>query len=371
MESLGVDAVLTADPINVVYATGVRNMTIFSMMGASRFALVRADGRVVLWEFAGCEHLAENADTVTEVRAAPGLAAVSGTGHLDSIDGFAREVVHLISGQPLGRRSLAIERFDHPVSDSLRAHGCELTSATDVLAAARRIKTPSEVLAMRAAMTSVTAALDLMKDQIAPGRTEVEVWAEFHRGLIAGDGEYLSTRLAQAGPRTFPYFKEASTAEMRSGDLFCIDTDAIGPGGYGVDFSRTFVCGNDRPSPTQASLHSMALEQLQHNAALLAPGQSFESFARSAWSVPARFAPYSYYCLAHGLGFTGEQPVIPVHDANRPYPLHGAFEPGMVICIESYIGDARSHQGVKLEDQYLITERGAELMSTMPHGWSA
>ena len=297
MESLDVMAVLTADPVNVVYATGVRNMTVFSMMGAFRFVLVLAEGPVVLWEFAGCE----------------------------------------------------------------------LTSATEVFASARRIKTDGELAAMRSAMDIVTAALETMRERIEPGRTEVEVWAELHRGLIAQNGEFISTRLAQAGSRTFPYFNEAGTATISSGDLFCVDTDAIGPGGYGADFSRTFVCGDGRPSPTQQSIFSMALEQLRHNASLLAPGRSYESFARSAWAVPERFAPYRYYCLAHGLGLTGEAPYIPVHDPSRPFPVSGAFEPGMVICIESYIGDSESHQGVKLEDQYLITEQGTELMSTMPH----
>ena len=45
------------------------------------------------------------------------------------------------------------------------------------------------------------------------------------------------------------------------------------------------------------------------------------------------------------------------------YPLDGELEPGMVICIESYIGCARSGQGVKLEDQLLVTAEGTERMS--------
>ena len=220
---------------------------------------------------------------------------------------------------------------------------------------------------MRSAMDVVTAALEGMRDQIEPRRSEVDVWTELHRGLIAGNGEYLSTRLAQAGNRTFPYFNESGGNPIRDGDLFCVDTDALGPGGYGVGFSRTFVCGDAAPTAVQRSIHAMALEQLQHNAALLAPGRSFESFARSAWAVPERFAPYGCYCLAHGLGLYGESPYIAVYEteAPGPYPLSGELEPGMVIRVESYIGDSASHQGVKLEDPYFITEAGAELMSTM------
>ena len=217
-------------------------MTVFSMMGAFRFVLVHAEGPVVLWEFAGCEHLAEGAQWVTQVRTAPNVTPAGGSHYAESTDGFARDVVDLIAGQALGRCRLAIERFDHHVTDALRARGCEPTSATEVFALSRSIKTPQEVEAMRHAMGVVTAALDGMRDQIEPGRTEVEVWAELHRGLIARNGEFISTRLAQTGARTFPYFNEAGTTPIRSGDLFCVDTDAIGPGGYAVDFSRTFVC---------------------------------------------------------------------------------------------------------------------------------
>jgi Xaa-Pro aminopeptidase len=46
--------------------------------------------------------------------------------------------------------------------------------------------------------------------------------------------------------------------------------------------------------------------------------------------------------------------------------MPGAFEPGMVVCIESYIGDPKSAQGVKLEDQFLINEDGAERLTRYP-----
>ena len=38
----------------------------------------------------------------------------------------------------------------------------------------------------------------------------------------------------------------------------------------------------------------------------------------------------------------------------------------MVICVESYVGDPDTHQGVKLENQYLIRDDGVEVMSTYP-----
>ena len=367
MRALDVPVLLTADAINIAYATGVRDMTIFSQMGASRFLLFSAEGSSVLWEFAGAEHLGAEAlaqGLVDEVRTAPGVTPLSGPDYRDAVELFAGEIQSAVGGE--GDR-LGVERCDHPITDALRCKGFTLSSATEVFVASRLMKTTAEVTMMREAMSRVEVGVEGLRTRLEPGATENEVWSELHRHLIATNGEYISTRLAQSGPRTFPYFQEASDRVVEAGDLFCLDTDALGVGGYGVDFSRTFLCGDGSPSADQARLHELALDQLETNAALLAPGRSFEDFARSAWSVPTRHAPYGYYCLAHGLGLSGEYPYVPQAQEGEHYGFDGAFEAGMVICVESYIGDADIGQGVKLEDQFLITETGAELMSTTPH----
>jgi Xaa-Pro aminopeptidase len=62
----------------------------------------------------------------------------------------------------------------------------------------------------------------------------------------------------------------------------------------------------------------------------------------------------------------GEYPYVPHAFAGHEYDFPGGFEPGMVICVESYIGAEAAAQGVKLEDQFLITETGAERMTNYP-----
>jgi len=42
------------------------------------------------------------------------------------------------------------------------------------------------------------------------------------------------------------------------------------------------------------------------------------------------------------------------------------FEPGMTVCVESYVGEVGGDEGVKLEQQVLITETGTLLLSTYP-----
>jgi Xaa-Pro aminopeptidase len=219
---------------------------------------------------------------------------------------------------------------------------------------------------MRYAVSQVELATADLERSIRPGATENEVWSEFHRGLIARDGEFVSTRLFQSGVRTFPYFQESSNATMQSGDLVCFDTDALGVMNYAVDFSRTFLCGDVDATDTQRRLYGIAREQLEHNAANLRAGRSFEDFARHAYDVPERHRDYGYYVLAHGLGMAGEHPNVPRVDPDGSYDFPGEIRENMVLCIESYVGDPDSHQGVKLEDQFLVHADSVERLTTYP-----
>jgi Xaa-Pro aminopeptidase len=370
MRSQGVAAILTSDPINIIYGCGVRNMTVFGMMGPSRFLLLFADGPSILFEFAGSEHLAQGIAAVDEVRPAPGITANSGPGFRAAVSTFAADIAadcrrHGVfsTGKDHG---LAVERVDFILTDALRHQGLTLTDGTGLFLEARRIKQDPEIAVLRQAVARVEQAVACVEQALKAGVTEIEVWAAFHHDLIARGGEYVSTRLLQSGPNTFPYFQEAGERVLRNGDLLCLDTDAIGYGGYAVDLSRTFLCGNQEPTPVQRVLYGRAFEQLHHNAALLMPGRSYEEFARQAWAVPEEHRPYGYYCLLHGLGLCGEHPYVPLHCPGEPYPMPGEFEPGMVVCIESYIGEPTAAQGVKLEDQFLITATGAERLTQYP-----
>jgi Xaa-Pro aminopeptidase len=82
MAERGIAAVILSDPVNIRYATGTRNMQVFSMRNQpSRHLLLTAD-RSILFEFTGCLHLAEGFETVDEVRPALTASFVAAGLHL-------------------------------------------------------------------------------------------------------------------------------------------------------------------------------------------------------------------------------------------------------------------------------------------------
>ncbi|WP_420419851.1 M24 family metallopeptidase [Pacificispira sp.] len=365
MRAADCPAVLIVDPVNIFYATGARNMQLFGMRTPARYLLLFADGPTILYEYFGCEHLARALPTIDEIRPAEGLCHISSGGDVGAASKRVADEIHAVvwSVSP-GLDKLAIDRFPFALVDALRHRGFHLSDADPVFSTARSIKMAIELPYMREAVSRVELAVEGLVERIEPGRTESETWAEFHRGLIASEGQYLSTRLFQSGERTFPYFQECGARVLQSGDLVCLDTDALGYEGYAVDFSRTFLCGDGKPTAEQRHLYSLAREQLEENAQILKPGIAFEEMAELAWQVPEEHQDSRYYCIGHGLGMSGEFPNIPHRRNDGPYPLDGHVMPGMVICLESYIGSKKTGQGVKLENQFLVLEDGAESMST-------
>jgi Xaa-Pro aminopeptidase len=367
MREVGVPCVVTIDPVNILYATGAQNMTVWTSRNGARYLLVLADGPTILYDFFGCRHLARGLPTIDEIRPALGLSYfTSGNKVAEAAEAFAAEIDGVVRDHLGGACELGVDRFPFQALDALRARGYRLRDADDVFMPARKIKQPIELPLVRESLRRVEDAVGEMEAAIEPGRTESEIWSEFQRRFVALEGQYIATRLLQSGPRTFPYFQECAGRPVREGELVCLDTDALGFEGYAVDFSRTFLCGSKAATPEQKRLYGRAREQLEWNIALIGPGIAFEDIANRAWVVPEEHQQSRYYCVGHGLGMSGEYPNIPHVVPGQPYPLPGAVEPGMIICVESYVGAAAAGQGVKLEEELLVTETGVERLSSYP-----
>lgn len=367
MREQGVPCTVIIDPVNILYATGAQNMTVWTTRNGARYLLVLAEGPTILYDFFGCQHLARGLPTIDEIRPALGLSHFTSGNKVDEAGrAFAAEIDSVLRVHLGAPGEIAVDRFPFAVIDSLRALGYRLRDADAVFARARTIKQPIELPYVREAMRRVELAVHDMEAAIEPGRTESEIWGELQRRFIALEGQYIATRLLESGPRTFPYFQECAGRALREGDLVCLDTDALGYEHYAVDFSRTFLCGAKAPTAVQQRLYGRAREQLECNIALIEPGAVFEDIAHHAWIVPEEHQQSRYYCVGHGLGMSGEFPNIPHVTAGQPYPLPGAVEPGMIICIESYVGTAAAGQGVKLEEQLLVTATGTERLSHYP-----
>ncbi len=60
---------------------------------------------------------------------------------------------------------------------------------------------------------------------------------------------------------------------------------------------------------------------------------------------------------------TGEYPYLYHYTDYPDAGYDGVIEPGMTLCVESFIGAGHGGEGVKLEQQVLMTDTGMEVLS--------
>lgn len=356
-----------ADAINVRYATGSRNMQLWTMRSPARYVFVATDGPVVMFEFAGCAHLLKGLETIDEARTATSwFYFTSGPRIQERAKTWAAELADLTIRHGGGNRRLAVDRINPEGVAALQALGIEVKEGNEIAERARTIKSPEEIACMKEAIAVCELGLKSLQNALVPGITENQVWAKFWETVIANGAEYVETRLLASGPRTNPWFQEAGDRRIEAGDLVAFDTDLIGNHGFFADMSRTFLCGERKPTGAQRELYSLAHEQVHHNMGLLRPGMSFREFAEKSWPIPQRFFEHRYMSIIHGAGLCGEFPYISYPQDLITKGYDGELAENMTVCVESFIGDERGGEGVKLEELVLITAKGAVPLTTYP-----
>ena len=366
LAELGYDGIIVMDPMNIRYVSDTTNMQLWVMHNATRYAYVGADGFVVVWDYVGCEFFSGHSHVIDEVRPATGLGYfTAGSRRAEMAGRWAAELVSLITERHGTNARIAIDQASLDAFRALEAGGLQLGDGQEVMELARRIKGPDEIAAMRCAVHACEATMADMLGAVEPGMTERDVWAMLHEGNIRRAGEWIETQILASGPRTNPWMQEASSRMIQAGEMLAYDTDLVGAYGMMTDISRSWVVGDVAPTAHQRDLHSMAVEQLERNAELLTPGTTFHDLAHKAW-FPSLDDYRKYSCLFHGVGQCDEYPCIYFPSAWEASGYDGVVEPGMCFTVESFIGPLAGGEGIKLENQYVVTESGPELLSHFP-----
>lgn len=361
-----IGAILLYDPINVRYAIDCRNMQIWTMHNSARYCLVPASGKAVVFDYANCEHLSEGLETVGESRPATlWFFHSAGDKRHSLINLWANELADIIS-ERCHNRQIVVDRLDMDARTALEERQVSVSFGQDVIEYARSIKTSEELKAQLHSAHVCEAGLARLQEITRPGVTENELWATFGAINAALGGDYVETRLLVAGPRTNPWYMEASDRPVQAGELVAFDTDMIGPYGYSTDISRAWLCPDAKPTEEQKTLYQLAYEQVHHNMSLLKSGLSFRDLAERSWRIPHRYAELEVGVVVHGIGMCNEYPqVAPLKWFERT-GYDGHFSENMTVSVESYIGERGGKEGVKLEEMVRITDTGYELVANYP-----
>ena len=360
MRRHGVACLIQHSPISLRYAIDYQTYALYQSHMPETYLFMSPDGPSILH---GAYVDLKGVDAYRTARAISFFCG--GFDLAEQSEKLADDVVTYLSeiGQPQGR--VAIEYVNPSLTQALGRHGIEVIDGSPVAEAARIHKSADEITAMTWACAVADLGISKLKETLRPGVTERQLWGILNYTNLANQGDWHDGRMLASGPRTNPWYQEATLRKVEAGELVGFDTDMIGPFGYFADVSRTIHCGPTGPTKEQRHLYQLAYAEVQHNLALVRPGVTFAEFQDQAFQQDPIYHKGAYTCLVHAVGMCDEYPRINP-GFRGPNPYEGEIEAGMVLCIESYVGAEGGKEGVKLEQQVHVTEDGYELLSHTP-----
>jgi Xaa-Pro dipeptidase len=236
----------------------------------------------------------------------------------------------------------------------------EYPDATDVLASLRIIKDKSEVEAMRRAVKIAQDGLEAVIPSIKIGMTEHELSSELVMQLLkhGSDPEMPFSPIVSSGPNGANPHASPSGRKLQTGDMLVVDWGAA-YNGYVSDLTRTFAVG--KVDAEYAKIHKIVQESNAAGRAAAKPGVPCANVDRAARAVieNAGYGKYFTHRVGHGIGMEGHEDPYMRGDNMQ------LLEPGMAFTVEPgiYLAD---RNGVRIEDNVVITEAGADCLSDMP-----
>lgn len=304
---------------------------------------------------------------------------------LDALDALLQTWVHLADNVYLNtnendRKGSLLEtrdyRFAKQFMQRYPLHTFERSAK--IIKGLRAIKIPEEIEVMKEAISVTESAFRRLLDFIKPGVMEYEIEAaivhEFLRKRCRGIA-YNSIIASGDSARTLHYV--SNNQECKDGELVLMDFGA-NYGGYNADLTRT-VPVNGKFTLRQKEVYNACLHLHNFAKGLLKPGISIVDYTEKVGDEATlqflqlgllkdedvknednenrAYRKYLYHGISHHLG-------VDVHDlGTRVEPI----QPGMVFTIEPGIYIEEEKMGVRIENNFWITENGnIDLMQNIP-----
>lgn len=240
-----------------------------------------------------------------------------------------------------------------------------VADARDILMELRMIKTSNEVELIRKAQEIAVAGLEAARSFIRENVTELEIVAEVEYAMRKNGAErFAFPTFVNSGYRSHCLHGWATGKKVERGDLILID---VGPvfNGYCGDMARMFIVG--QPSDKQKSLVNLYVKARQAAVNVAKPGAIMRDLDDAANKVVAGAGYGEYYVrgIAHGIGLAFEEkPFVTIF----PEDYVAELKTNMTLSIGHSILSVPGIGGARVEDVYLISEYGAELLVEYEHG---
>jgi Xaa-Pro aminopeptidase len=258
--------------------------------------------------------------------------------------------------------SLGDVRFEESLLAILPSGAPDPRPLSQLMGRLRVAKDAEELRRLRTAVEITSEAHREVWRMAEPGTTEYQVEAVLEYVFKSMGAERVGfPSIVGSGPNSVILHHDKNRRALEEGDLVVVDIGAEF-GYYTADITRTFPASG-RFSPRQKALYDLVLGARSAGLEMIRPGSTMQDVNRAVRDFyeensgdlcgDPSCAPYLLHGVAHWLG-------MDVHDVGGS---RTSFVPGMVLTLEPGLYLSEEALGIRIEDDILVTETGAEVLS--------
>jgi Xaa-Pro dipeptidase len=367
LDASDLGALLLFDPNNIRYTTST-HIGEWARDKNARFVLLPRGSDPILWDFgSAARHHRLYAPWLPEESFQAGVTPMRGAmpDETGIPDQMAERIAQELRARGLENEPLGIDMTDMVALHALHRAQIKTADGSQVMLAAREIKTAEEVQLLEHAAAIVDGVYEEIYRMLRPGITESEVVAHSMKYLFERGSEQVEAINAVTGPRSNPHPHVFSDRLLRPGDTAFFDIIHSFMG-YRTCYYRCFSVGG--ASQSQIDAYKQCREWLDMAIALIKPGQSTDEIAKIWPSAEELGFADEAACFglqfAHGLGVgLYESPMISrLHSLERPTEL----KEGQVFAIETYCAGRDGVSAARIEEEVVVTADGCRLITKFP-----
>jgi Xaa-Pro dipeptidase len=239
----------------------------------------------------------------------------------------------------------------------------ELVDGELAMRAARRIKTPEEVAALRESVRSAEAGLAAAVAKLRPGATEGHITAVLLEAMTAaGVSTPANQDAVWVTSREHPWRRVGVGWPVQAGDLVAFASGVLAHGYIG-EVARTWPVGGEETAGVR-ELYERADALRERLIGACRPGAPASDLLAAYEKAGEPLPPMP---VAHGLGLGFDPPVVSPHLSATA--AEERLEPGVILAVTGYVW-AQGVGAVLVREAVLITADGAEVLSSSP-SWSS
>ena len=255
--------------------------------------------------------------------------------------------------------------YDPSAAAAFERAGLNTVSAWPAMSGARVVKTPDELECLK--ISSAHRRHVVLEDRARvaeAGRQGEHITAKVNEYLYEHGFDFVYDIIVASGGNTSPYRRWHTDKVIRQGDLVIVDQNAVGPGGYFVDFVRCFKVGG-RWTAKEKDLYKECYESMY---AAIEQMKAGNTTADVAAKLP-KYADDEYGTVtlqqfAHSIGLSLYEGMWISRAYSLDYPVE--LEENMYFAAETFAGHPGLEQTVRLEENLLVTKDGPVVFTKHP-----